>query len=496
MNKWMKLVCFLAICLLMIGCGSSHSEQANKELETGFIPARAGMYDSADTAMIKRINKQDQTITFYNLFRAKNYTLNYDGTTALYDKYGSALTLEQVDEGDIVEITFLKEKKALASLQKSDESFLLEDVTNFSIDERAKEMKIGDSTYRFEEDLFIFSDGEQVEIMDINQVDTLRVQGIDHTVYSVYIDKGHGYLRLKNDEYFRGGWIEVGKSIIMPIEEDMLLIVPEGKYDVLLSTKGISTSKRVTIKRDKETELDVGDLKKEEDQKKYGNLIFVVSPEDASVYIDGQAVDISLPVQAEYGIHQLMAKADGYQTVMQYIKVAEENATLQIELEEDDGTSASSNSVSDNDVTTTSGGKITIDAPVRVEVYVDGSYVGIAPCSFQKTVGVHVITLRQEGYETRSYTINVTNVSTNENMSFSALVKEETKVEDEKKEEDKKESEVKKEEEKEDISEAETTETETETETEIETETQISEVPSEEEEISTEEDSSIEEQKD
>ena len=261
MNKVIKLICLLALGFILTGCGKSLEEEPQKELETGFIPARAGMYDSADTAVIKRINKQEKTITFFNIVRERNYTLNYNGTTNLSDKYGSSVSMEQINEGDIVDITFLKEKKMLASVQKSGSSFLLENVVDFSIDERTKEISIGEDIYRYPEDLFIYSEGKQVEIMDINRVDTLRVQGIGHTVYSIYIDKGHGYLRLKNDEYFLGGWIEVGQSLIKPIEEDMLLVVPEGKYDVLFSTKGISATKKVTIKRDKETELDIGDLK-------------------------------------------------------------------------------------------------------------------------------------------------------------------------------------------------------------------------------------------
>jgi len=438
MNKWMKVVCFCMLCLLLAGCSSSPEKQTQKELDTGFIPARAGMYDSVDTALIKQINKRNNTIVFYNFARQKNYTLNFDGTTAFYDKYGGALTIDQVHAGDIANIRFLKEKKALALLQRSDETFVLENVKNFTINEKTHQMMIGDQTYRLEDNLFVYSDGEQVEIMDINQVDTLRVQGIGHTIYSVCIDKGHGYLRLKNDEYFWGGWIEVGGSVIQRVKEDMLLVVPEGKYDVLLTNNGISGSKRVTINRDKETELDIGDMKKEEDKKQYGNLIFVVSPDTANVYIDGKEVDISLPVQAEYGIHQLMAKAEGYQTVIQYIKVGQENATIQIEMEVDNGDSVSTNSTtSSDDAVSTTSGKITIDAPKDVEVYVDGSYIGMAPCSFKKTEGVHVITLRKTGYVTKSYTINITNTETNENMSFSALVKEE---DDEKESETKDES--------------------------------------------------------
>lgn len=435
MNKGIKRICLLLLCLAFCGCGSSGTEkQETKDLETGFIPARAGMYDSADTAVIKKINKPAKSITFYNLVRGKNYTLTYDGTTKLYDKYGSSVSMEQVDEGDIVEITFLKEKKALASLQKSDDCFVYEDVTNFSIDEKTKEIMVGSNVYRYEEDLFVFSGGEQIEIMDINTVDSLCIQGIDHTVYSIAIDRGHGYLRLKNDEYFWGGWIEVGQSIIRPIEEDMLLVIPEGKYDVLLTTDGVSATKKVTIKRDKETELDIGDLKKE-DLRKFGTLIFAVTPDTASVYIDGEQVDISGPVEVEYGIHQMMAKAEEYQTVIQYIKVGQESATIQVTMEKDTGESVSSNTTTDTaekeDAASANGSKITISSPVGAEVYMDGSYIGIAPVSVKKTQGVHVITLRQKGYETRSYTINITDLTNDETMSFSALEKEEEEKEEE-----------------------------------------------------------------
>jgi len=430
MNKGIKWIVLLLACLLLAGCGNSYTktiETAKKELDTGFIPARAGMYDSADTAVIKDINKAKNTITFFNLVRERSYTLNFDGTTGLYDKYGSAVSLEQMAEGDIVDILFLKSKKMLASMQKSESSFTLDGITKFRLDEKAREFTVGDDTYRITDELLVFSKGNQVETMDINQVDTLKIQGIDRTIYSITVEKGHGYLRLKNDEYFWGGWIEVGQEIIRPIEEGMLLVVPEGKYDVLLSAKGISGTRTVSVKRDKETELDLGDLKKES-VKKFGTLIIAVFPDTADVYIDGLPVDISVPVEAEYGIHQLMAKAEGYQTVTKYIKVGQESATIEVVMEKETEETVSGNetssSVSDNDVASATGGKLTIDAPSDVEVYLDGSYIGITPVAFTKTVGIHVITLRATGYETKSYTINIENADTNESMSFSDLVKE------------------------------------------------------------------------
>ena len=205
-------------------------------------------------------------------------------------------------------------------------------------------------------------------------------------------------------------------------------MVPEGKYDVFLSAKGISGTKKVTIRRDKETELDLGDLKTES-VKKFGTLIIAVTPDTADVFIDGQPVDISGPIEAEYGIHQLMAKAEGYQTVTKYIKVGQESATIEVvmekETEETVSGNTTQNNATDNDVASTSGGKLTIDAPTDVEVYLDGSYIGIAPVAFTKTAGIHVITLRADGYVTKSYTINIEDTKTNESMSFSELAKAE-----------------------------------------------------------------------
>ena len=217
------------------------------------------------------------------------------------------------------------------------------------------------------------------------------------------------------------------------------MVVPEGKYEVVLSTKGITETKTVNIKRDKETELDIGDLKRE-DKKKFGTLLIAVRPDSATVYIDGEEADISEPCKVEYGIHQLMAKADGYQTVTQYIKVGQESAGIEIVMEKETEGTVSSNStnktVSGNDTVSASGGKLTIDAPDKVEVYLDGSYVGITPVSFAKTEGIHVITLRASGYETKSYTINIENTTTNESMSFSELVKVVVEEEDDDEDED------------------------------------------------------------
>lgn len=418
------------ICMvLMAGCSFKNNQKETNPnntqgADTGFILTGPGSFDSADTAVVVRINKEEEKITFLNLTINRNYTLQYDGTTVFSDKYGQSMTLEQIREGDIVDVTFLKSKKKLATLAISGDSWTTADISRYQFDVVSHDVTIGNEIYKVTENTKIFSNGEQIEMMDLNSADILTFHGIGNTVHSIVVERGHGYLRLSGDENFIGGWIEVGQNIIYQITEDMLLTVPEGNYQVLISTKGGGGTKSVIINRNTEVTLDIGDLEIEAPQ--YGQVLFAMSPSSASLYVDGNLVDTSLPVTLEYGIHQLMARADGYSTVTSYLKVAQESAGIDItlDLENDDEEEEEDNEEtvsSGNAATAASYYQVYIDAPEGAEVYLDGNYIGICPISFKKVEGPHVITLRRTGYETRSYTIQVDGEDKDISYSFAEL---------------------------------------------------------------------------
>lgn len=457
-----QLLALLMPVVLLTACGTAPA--AVEEKTPPAVITAPGAYDSADTAIIVSVKEKQKKITFYNRIKQKNYTLQYDGATNFTDKYGSALSAGQLEEGKIVDITFLKGKKLLASLAVSGEGWEYSGVSQFEFSSDQGTLKLLEEVYNIRENTIVLSAGKQVELMDINARDILTIRGTGRDVYSIVVEEGHGYLRLKNEDYFIGGWLEIGK-IIRRVEEDMLLAVPEGEYEVWLSNSGIEGVKEVTIKRNQETELDVGDLKKD-DLIKYGTLIFTTEPAEARVYIDGKEIDITRSLRVEYGLHQIMAKAEGYDTVIQYLRINKESANVNIYLEKEkeptvsgnalspqkpeEGTISGNttgdkqekpsgdnknenkndgsdhkkeeNTVSGNDTDVSSSGyKVSIEAPEGAEVYVDGNYVGIVPASFPKKSGNHEITIRKNGYLTRSYTIEVDKEQKNASYSFSDL---------------------------------------------------------------------------
>lgn len=434
----------LAAVLLCSACAfSEQSSSVQEDTGTGFIKSDIGYYDSADTAIVVQKSEEESTITFLNMQVGKNYTLKYDGATEIHDKYKEAMSMSQIPLGEIVDITFVKFSKRLNSIQVSADAWSYSNVEKFEFSRNNQTMGIGDEEFKLYNKVPVISNNVQGELMDLNASDILTVKGIDHTVYSISVNKGHGYLRLANDQYFVGGWIEVGQKVIQPITEDMLLVVPEGTYQVLLTNTRIEGKKEVTIDRDGEIELDVGDIKPEEI--KYGKLVFLMNPSTASLYIDGELQEQTQLVTLEYGIHQMIVKADGYKTITQYIKVGQEKATINVELEAmsdsektsdnktntdmntDDNPIIDANTQSSNNTVTQSASsstanKVYIDSPEGAEVYLDSNYIGIAPTSFIKSAGTHIVSLRKTGYQTKSYTLQLDSTAKDITYSFADLV--------------------------------------------------------------------------
>ncbi|MBQ0042518.1 MAG: PEGA domain-containing protein [Lachnospiraceae bacterium] len=442
-----------------------------------------GDYDSVDSAIVLARNLATKTITFRNLESGKQYTLGYTGASMLCDANGKSLSMEQIEPGLIVDVSFLKGSKHLNSLRESTSAFIFRDYSDYKISDSGMSIDIAGSKYHISDKLVVGSGLDLISLLDIHENDRITIRGFDREVYSICVDKGHGYLRLENDETFIGGWIDIGDTLIRPIKENMILTVPEGKYDVSVTNNGSGGIKTVTIGRGEEVTLDVADLVTEA---KTGRVLFALSPSDAKVYIDGDKVNPEDVLTLTYGIHEVIFKAEGYKTLAKYVKVGQDMATLTITMEPEGqsaGTTPSAPSgtptpmitippgmggtnnltlspsiqalltqfpssditpqaiplptgtatIGDVNVTAvpsavpTPGADVAdkyyvhIDSPEAVEVYVDGDYVGLSPVKFEKKAGTHEVILRKEGYQTRSYTIEVTDDQSDISYSFSEL---------------------------------------------------------------------------
>ncbi|MDE5680197.1 MAG: hypothetical protein K2I01_07190, partial [Lachnospiraceae bacterium] len=96
-RKGFAVVLGLLCMLLVAGCSFKKNQKetnpdSTQGADTGFVLTGPGSFDSADTAVVVRIDKEEEKITFLNLTINRNYTLQYDGTTVFSDKYGQSMT--------------------------------------------------------------------------------------------------------------------------------------------------------------------------------------------------------------------------------------------------------------------------------------------------------------------------------------------------------------------------------------------------------------------
>lgn len=456
-----SVISCMLICLAATVTAFMNKEQelSSIDIEEETTPLSNHIYDSEDTAILLNYNSEEQNIQFQNIQTAKKYTLSFDGATRLYDKYGQPATLAQLTPGMLVKIQFFKEKKHLTTLSESTDGFHLEHVDKYKLDTTNHTFVYQNKTYRLNSHLSILSDTKEISLSDICAEDILSLWGYSDQIYSIQIEKGHGYLRLQNETYFIDGWIEIGQNIIKKITEDMLITVPEGTYEVTVSHNGSRATQNINFIRNEEIAWDLGTV--EIALPKTGTILFTITPDNAKVVIDGSVSDISQPVELTYGVHQITITASGYDTLAKYIKVGAPSANMAIDLEKnseettneekseekaDTETTAEANQSNDTQEQTTeekgeaktsettdetetqsvetasSTYKVHIDSPQGVEVYLDGNYIGIAPVDFKKESGSHIVTLRKDGYQTRSYTLEIDDEQKDINFSFSDLV--------------------------------------------------------------------------
>lgn len=404
-NKFLCLSVAACVCsLLLNGCSSIGLAQEStfeSAYENGPEEEPAEIYTSSATVIVQAVDAENKTVMVHMIERNEGRTFNYSGATSVQDKYGSIMSMVQIMPGDIADIQYNGDLEKIGSLTLSENAWSREEISKYNLDIGNDSASIGEESFSMNGNVQVFSEGRPIEADQIIHQDVLSFQGMGSSIMSITVDQGHGYLKLENDEAVIGGWIEVGQVLISQIRPDMLFTVPEGSYTVRFTSDGVDETREVTIERNKETVLDLSDIEIPQPEK--GLVTIKVTPESAKVLIDEKPVETTYPVRLPVGIHQITASASGYDTVSEYFQVDGENMTVSLELGVSKET-VSGNGIFNRDEEEA---KITIQAPEDVEVYQDNLYMGIAPVTYKKTSGSHVITLRKEGYVTRSHDITV-----------------------------------------------------------------------------------------
>ncbi len=305
-----------------------------------------------DLFLIISNDMKAQKLVLKQIASGKQYMYNYSTATCFLNKYGDRTTASEFASGRCMTVRQKDVQGKLLETKLSDTVWEYPDVTRYTVDEERGILKIADMKYAFDESLFVNSDGEEMELSDLTDLDTIRIVGIGKKLLSVSVTTGHGKLALKNTDLFEGSFIQIGSKIFSEITKDMTLEIPEGDYTVTVANNGYGGSTDVTIERNKTRELDLDQLKGE--GPKFGKILFAVNVADAVLIIDGEVVDYSEPISLQYGVHKLIVLSEGYETYNKKLFVNSPEATIIIGL--DDGSITPSEGTTQKSDSTAKGG--------------------------------------------------------------------------------------------------------------------------------------------
>lgn len=347
--QYIICVVFLLTSVMLTGCGKEtvddgmtyfhHSIADQTEADTKET-------QKEEAYLITGIDQTEESLRLYRYTNGMEYRFYYGADTQFLDKYGNQSTLAAFSQGALVTIGEQTVDGTLSEIQLSDEAWVYEDITRFSVNEEKNMLMIADNKYRYKDNTFVFSGDEKVDITDIKQGDTLTVVGMDKEILSVNITTAQGTLRLKNTSLFEGSFLQLGKKIFTEITPDLTLQVPEGKYTLTVANNGWGGSKKIKIRRGKTTTVDLSELKGDGPQ--YGKIKFSIDVEDALLLVDGKETDAGKTLKLTYGSHTVTVYADGYDAWKRNLYVNSSEATIIIKLKDEEGSESSGTSTGKN----------------------------------------------------------------------------------------------------------------------------------------------------
>lgn len=395
-------------------------------------------------AVVKEIDKAGQRVVLYDVNHKKDVELYYTGASNIMDKYQQQIAIGQLPIGTMVDVAYQEKNRKIKDMQISTTAWEYVGVNNMEIDRSKRIMKIASNKYKYYDDIIILDGEDFVPVTALAQQDELTVWGYDQTIWSITVTKGHGTVRLEDYEPFLGAGITIGYEAMQQITEDLVMTVREGNFNLTVESGKYSATKNITVLRNQEIVVSLSDLGPA--APKRGRVTFEINPFGADLFIDNELTFYGSPIELSYGEHKVEVSLGGYTTYKGVLVVDSAGKKVKIDLPEAsskqdievteseytpeiskpaEGDDNSDYNFEDEDLIIDEEHRIYIQNPIGASVYLNGDFMGISPCDFEKVIGTHVLTFIEEGHITQSYTIEVSNDGKDAYYTFSDLVEEE-----------------------------------------------------------------------
>lgn len=355
--------------------------------------AQANLIGSDIDAVVKSIDKEANTIAFYNLKNDTSSTVNVTDTTI----FPKNVTMDTIAVGDIYTYKFDKDEN-ITEIKTCQKSWTVEDI-GVSINTSAKLIKFSDTSskdnaeksYKYVEGLTSVSYKNQPKTLEnISPLDYVKIKGYDNgkinRAYSIEILKSHGEIQFQNMDSISNAKIYINDKQYS-MKSDSRVLLTEGTYNVKVTgSNTMDITKQVNVVPDNPTVVDLSKI-----QVKTGVLNISSNVDGYKLYLNDKEQNTGESPLLEYGTYTVKATKDGYKDFTSSVTIDSDTNTLDIKMKKSE-----------------TGGTLNLNSvPSSAEIYIDGSYAGTGSVSRSVGLGSYVVECKADGYNSDKKQINV-----------------------------------------------------------------------------------------
>lgn len=355
--------------------------------------AQANLIGSDIDAVVKAIDKEASTISFYNLKNDTNSTVNVTDKTI----FPKDVTMDTVAVGDIYTYKFDKDEN-ITEIKNCQKAWTVEDI-GVSINTSAKLVKFSDTSskdnaeksYKYVEGLTSVSYKNQPKTLEnISPLDYVKIKGYDNgkinRAYSIEILKSHGEIQFQNMDSISNAKVYINDKQYS-MKSDSRVLLTEGTYNVeVTGSNTMDITKQVNVVPDNPTVIDLSKI-----QVKTGVLNITSNVDGYKLYLNDKEQNAGESPLLEYGTYTVKATKDGYKDFTSSVTIDSDTNTLNIKMKKSE-----------------TGGTLNLNSvPSSAEIYIDGSYAGTGSVSRSVALGSYVVECKADGYNSDKKQINV-----------------------------------------------------------------------------------------
>lgn len=355
--------------------------------------AQANLIGSDIDAVVKAVDKEASTISFYNLKNDTNSTVNVTDKTI----FPKDVTMDTVAVGDIYTYKFDKDEN-ITEIKNCQKAWTVEDI-GVSINTSAKLVKFSDTSskdnaeksYKYVEGLTSVSYKNQPKTLEnISPLDYVKIKGYDNgkinRAYSIEILKSHGEIQFQNMDSISNAKVYINDKQYS-MKSDSRVLLTEGTYNVKVTgSNTMDITKQVNVVPDNPTVIDLSKI-----QVKTGVLNITSNVDGYKLYLNDKEQNAGESPLLEYGTYTVKATKDGYKDFTSSVTIDSDTNTLNIKMKKSE-----------------TGGTLNLNSvPSSAEIYIDGSYAGTGSVSRSVALGSYVVECKADGYNSDKKQINV-----------------------------------------------------------------------------------------